>query len=56
MRYLFLPSERNVSARENHSSRGRQDTAVKEKNDGLQTMPKLLTFYGFLARGDFHTH
>ena len=56
MRYLFLPSERNVSARENHPSRGRQDATGKEKNEGLQTMPKLLTFYSFLARGDFPAH
>ena len=36
-------SERNASARENHPTRERREAAVKEKNEGLQTEPKLLT-------------
>ena len=37
-------SERNASARENQPTRERWDAAVREKNEGLQTKPKLLTF------------
>ena len=36
-------SERNASARENQPTRERWDAAVREKNEGLQTKPKLLT-------------
>ena len=57
--------ERNASAREKHPTRDGRDAAEREKNEGLQTKPKLLTLSvahfsispprpAFLAWGDFH--